>query len=99
MLDLAAPTSPEWLAAALADVDTILLDHAHCEKKAASTAVGLIFRYQDRPELMAPLSALAREELEHFEIVLGALVARGVPFRPLSPSVYASRLHAAIRPA
>ena len=62
MLDLASATPREWLDQALADMDLVLLDHAHCEKKAASTAVNLIFRYQDRAEMMVPLSALARED-------------------------------------
>ena len=61
MLHLAAPTRPDWLSEAEAHIDIILVDHAHCEKKAASTAMNLIFRYIERPELMAPLSALARE--------------------------------------
>lgn len=97
MLHLAAPTSQGWVEQALGHMDLILLDHAHCEKKAASTAVKLIFRYQDRPELMAPLSALAREELEHFEHVLQLLEERGIPFRRLAPPPYARDLYAAIR--
>ena len=93
MLRLAAPTRPDWLPGALGDLDTLLLDHAHCEKKAASTAINLIFRYSHRPILMRPLSELAREELEHFERVLGWLERRGVAFRRLSPAPYAARLH------
>lgn len=97
MLNLAAPTRPDWLDEALDHVDTILIDHAHCEKKAASTALNLIFRYVEEPALLAPLSALAREELEHFELVLGVLRARGIPFRRLEPSPYAARLMEAVR--
>ncbi len=99
MLDLASTTPQAWLDQAVPQIDLILLDHAHCEKKAASTAVNLIFRYQDKAELMAPLSALAREELEHFEQVLAVLAKRGVPFRMLEPAPYAARLHAAVRKA
>ena len=98
MLHLAAPTRPGWVDQALRHIDTILLDHAHCEKKAASTAIKLIFRYQDRVELMLPLSALAREELEHFEHVLGLLAQRGIPFRRLAPPPYARALYEAVRP-
>jgi tRNA-(ms[2]io[6]A)-hydroxylase len=98
MLGLAAPTSPEWAPRALAQLDEILVDHAHCEKKAASTAVSLLFRYPTEPALCAVLPALAREELVHFEQVLAALAARGVPFRRQVPSPYAARLTAAIRP-
>jgi len=76
---------------------TILLDHAHCEKKAASTAINLLFRYQPIAELMRPLSELAREELGHFEILLGVLERRGIQFGPLSPSPYAADLHRAVR--
>lgn len=97
MLNLAAPTRPDWLAEARSDIDTILLDHAHCEKKAASTAMNLIFRYVEEPWLMAPLSALAREELAHFELMLKVLDERGVGFRRIEPSPYASKLLKAVR--
>ena len=97
MLHLASDTAPGWVGGQLADLPTLLVDHAHCEKKAASTAVNLIFRYQPHAELMAPLSALAREELQHFEEVLALLAARGIPFVPLDPSPYAAGLHAAVR--
>lgn len=99
MLRLASETEPGWADGVAAHLPTLLLDHAHCEKKAASTAINLIFRYQDRAELMAPLSALAREELAHFEQVLGLLAERGFPFAPLDPSPYAAALYRAVRPA
>jgi len=97
VLRLAEPTPDGWAEGVIASLDTILLDHAHCEKKAASTAMNLIFRYQTDPGLMAPLSELAREELRHFEQVLVLLEERGIPFAPLQPSAYASRLHKAVR--
>ncbi|MEQ1501635.1 MAG: tRNA-(ms[2]io[6]A)-hydroxylase [Myxococcota bacterium] len=97
MLRLVSDTDPGWVDRVLPALDTVLLDHAHCEKKAASTAINLIFRYQDHPALMAPLSALAREELEHFEQVLGVLDRRGVSFAPLEPSPYAAGLYRAVR--
>ncbi len=78
-------------------MDAILLDHAHCEKKAASTAIGMLFRYPERPQLMRPLSELAREELRHFEQVLGVIEARGGQFERQFPSTYAQRLCAIIR--
>ena len=98
MLGLAAPTSPDWVPRALAELDEVLIDHAHCEKKAASTAISLLFRYPDQPALCAVIPALAREELVHFEQVLALLAERGIPFRRQRPSPYASRLTAAIRP-
>lgn len=97
MLNLAAPTRPDWIDEARSDIDTVLLDHAHCEKKAASTAMNLIFRYVEEPWLMAPLSALAREELAHFELMLKVLEGRGVGFRRIEPSPYAARLLGAVR--
>src|SRR4029450_6237556 len=97
MLHLASTTSPAWVARALAHLDEILVDHAHCEKKAASTAVSLLFRYPERAELLAPLARLAREELEHFEQVLAHLTARGVPLTRQRPSPYAAELMAAVR--
>ena len=98
MLNLAAPTDPAWLPRALAHLDEVLVDHAHCEKKAASTAMSLVFKYPAEPGLPGALSALAREELLHFETVLGALARRGIPFRHQVPSPYAAALMKAVRP-
>lgn len=97
MLHLAEATDPSWTARALAHIDEILLDHAHCEKKAASTAISLLFRYPEHPALAVPLARLAREELAHFEEVLDVLRARGGEFRRITPSPYAARLTAAAR--
>ena len=97
MLDLASASSPDWVAQALGDIDLILLDHAHCEKKAASTALSTLFRYQHHAALVAPLAALAREELDHFLQVLALLERRGVAFRELHPCPYGARLHRAVR--
>lgn len=97
MLHLASTTASDWADRVLLDLDAVLLDHAHCEKKAASTALGLIFAHQDRAELMLPLSELAREELEHFELCLARLAERGIAFGRQTPSPYAARLHAACR--
>jgi tRNA-(ms[2]io[6]A)-hydroxylase len=97
MLRLARPTDPSWVTGVVAHLDEVLVDHAHCEKKAASTAVNLIFRYQHDAGLMTPLSELAREELEHFEQVLALLGERGIDFVPQHPSDYAGKLHKAVR--
>ena len=96
---LAAATDGAWLQRALADVDEILVDHAHCEKKAASTALSLLFRYPERGELLVPLTRLAQEELGHFAEVVEVLDARGVGLRHQVPSSYAGALMAAVRPA
>jgi tRNA-(ms[2]io[6]A)-hydroxylase len=78
-------------------MDEILLDHCHLEKKAASTALNFIFRYPDQPQLMQPLSELAREELEHFELVLEALNRNGVGYGRIRPSPYAGKLLSVVR--
>ena len=82
---------------ALENVAVLLVDHAHLEKKAAGTAVTLLFRYPDRAELQAPLAELAREELAHFNAVLGVLERRGIPLRRMRASSYAGRLHREVR--
>jgi tRNA-(ms[2]io[6]A)-hydroxylase len=96
---LAAATDGAWVQRALADVDEILVDHAHCEKKAASTALSLLFRYPERGALLVPLARLAQEELGHFAEVVEVLDARGVGLRHQVPSSYAAALMAAVRPA
>ncbi len=95
---LACATPPAWLAAARENVDLLLLDHANCEKKAAATALSLIFEYGDRyPQMQEVLSRLAREELRHFEQVLRLLQKRGVQGKPLSASRYAGGLRRHVR--
>ena len=89
---LGTPTPDAWADAAVQAMDVLLVDHANCEKKAAGTAIGLLYRYDERAELLAPLARLAREELRHFEEVLRAMRERGVAPRKLSPSRYAGRL-------
>lgn len=92
MLRLASRTDPAWAARALASPAELLLDHAHCEKRAAGMAMGLISRYADRTALLRPLSEVAREELEHFEQLLALLERRGIAYRAQEPSPYAKRL-------
>ncbi len=92
MLELAAATDPAWASRALSRLDELLIDHAHCEKKAAGTAVQLLFRYPQHAALLTPLSQLAREELVHFEQVLALLAERGLAFGRHRPGPYAGRL-------
>jgi tRNA-(ms[2]io[6]A)-hydroxylase len=96
---VAVPTPRAWLARAAADLATLLCDHAHCERKAAATALALIHRHPDDPALLDKLSRLAREELRHFEQVLKVMRGRGLRYRRLSPSRYAAGLMAEVRPA
>ena len=80
---LAAPTSWSWVEQANARPMEVLIDHAHCERKAAGAAVQMMFRYLCEPGLGEALSPLAREELEHFEQVLALIKARGRYLEPL----------------
>jgi tRNA-(ms[2]io[6]A)-hydroxylase len=94
---LGAPTSPAWFEAAALRVDELLIDHANCEKKAASTALALMFAYPEDFDLAARMSRLAREELRHFELVQQKMTELGVEFRRLSPSRYAEGLRRVLR--
>ena len=96
---LAAPSSQAWLEQAVARADLVLIDHAHCERKAAGVALQLMFRYPSDESLGAQLSALAREELEHFEQVLALLQRRGIPLKQLPAPAYGSSLMAQVRKA
>jgi tRNA-(ms[2]io[6]A)-hydroxylase len=93
---LAVPTPAAWLAAVPAQVDRLLLDHANCEKKAASSALAMLYRYPDRPDLVYRMSRLAREELRHFEQVGAIIAARGIAWAHVPASRYAARLRAEV---
>ncbi|MCF7981355.1 MAG: tRNA-(ms[2]io[6]A)-hydroxylase [Pseudomonadales bacterium] len=94
---LLCDTPQEWVDVAIQNINLLLIDHAHCEKKAASTAMSLIYRYVDRSELLRKLSQLAREELLHFEQVLDIMRDRKIEYRHLTPSRYASGLRTLVR--
>ena len=94
---LAAPSSVAWLEQAIAQPELVLIDHAHCERKAAGVALQLMFRYQSDEELAGALIPLAREELEHFEQVLQVLQARGMALRPLAAPPYGASLAKQVR--
>jgi tRNA-(ms[2]io[6]A)-hydroxylase len=94
---LKQPSSREWVEQAIANLDTILLDHSHCERKAAGVALNLMFRYPSNAKIVRVLTAIAREELEHFEQVNQWLERRGVPLGPLQPPPYGAGLNAQIR--
>ena len=85
-------TSDDWLNLAISNPMEILLDHAHCERKAAGVALQLMFRYVSEPGLSEVLSPLAREELEHFERVLSILNARGKKLQKLASPPYGAIL-------
>ena len=94
---LKQPTQPAWIEQAIANLDTILLDHSHCERKAAGVALNLMFRYPSYAPLVRKLTAIAQEELEHFEQVNQWLDRRGIPLAPLASPPYGARLKAQIR--
>ncbi len=94
---LAAPTPVAWFEAAVTRVPELLLDHANCEKKAASTAIALMFAYADDAPLARELSRLAREELRHFEQVEALMGRIGIRHERQSPGRYGAGLRAAVR--
>jgi tRNA-(ms[2]io[6]A)-hydroxylase len=94
---LRAATPRAWVDAAIADLPTLLVDHANCEKKAASTALALIFAYPDDRPLNIALSRLAREELKHFEQVERLMKRLDLPHQRLKPGRYAAELRKLVR--
>ena len=89
---LRVATPDAWLERALQEQETLLIDHANCEKKAASTALNLMYRYVEVPQLLQKLSRLAREELRHFEQVHALMIKRGIKYPQLTASRYAGEL-------
>jgi len=89
---LAVPTPAAWIARARDKLETLLIDHANCEKKAAATAMSTLHRYPQYPDLVYRMSRLAREELRHFEQVNAIMAERGIAWRFVPASRYASRL-------
>ncbi len=85
---LASPTSDAWLQQAIANPLEILVDHAHCERKAAGAALQLMFRYLSEPGLAEVLTPLVKEELDHFELVLELIKSRGRYLEPLPAPPY-----------
>ena len=94
---LLCETPDDWVDIALMQQDVLLIDHANCEKKAAATALNLLFRYIDKPDLLLKMSKLAREELRHFEQVCQLMKKRDIIYSYISPSRYASSLSQYIR--
>ena len=94
---LACRTPDAWIQVALTQLPILLIDHANCEKKAASTAMNLMFRYVDRQELLVKMSQLAREELLHFEQVIKLMENRGDNYIHINAARYASSLREAVR--
>ncbi|MFT4518565.1 MAG: tRNA-(ms[2]io[6]A)-hydroxylase [Halioglobus sp.] len=94
---LLCATPGSWINWALANPEILLVDHANCEKKAASTALNLMYRYVEHHGLLMKLSRLAREELRHFEQVIEIMQRREIAYPQLSASRYAGELHKQVR--
>jgi tRNA-(ms[2]io[6]A)-hydroxylase len=92
MLELRAATPAAWVDVVMADFDAFLLDHASCERKASATGMSFVVRYPDRPLLLEPLIAFAREELEHFHQVYQLIEARGLSLAKDQKDHYVRRL-------
>jgi tRNA-(ms[2]io[6]A)-hydroxylase len=98
MLSLLTPTDPLWPEVAAANLPALLADHAHCELKAAQSALSLLARFGgEAPALVEPLTALAREETEHFSQVHEELAKRELPLQLPTSDGYVTRLSAAAR--
>ncbi|HZV12988.1 MAG TPA: tRNA-(ms[2]io[6]A)-hydroxylase [Candidatus Kapabacteria bacterium] len=93
MLGLKNKTNPEWIAAANSDLPAILVDHAHCEKKAAANALSLINRYAEKTALVEKMLTLAQEELQHFALIHHIILDRSIPFTFDKGDAYAKKLH------
>jgi tRNA 2-(methylsulfanyl)-N6-isopentenyladenosine37 hydroxylase len=94
---LLCPTPVAWLDWALQNQPLLLIDHANCEKKAASNAMGLMYRHVAHTDLLTKMSQLAREELLHFEQVVGLMAERGISYQRIGPSRYAAGLREHMR--
>ena len=92
MLHLQSTSSERWLHQVDRHLNEILIDHAHCEQKAASTAMDLMFDYVENEDLCREMSEIVREELEHFQLVRNLLKQRAVKFVRLKPSTYGRKL-------
>lgn len=98
MLHLLAPTDPSWVEAVESDLDRLLADHAHCELKAAQSALSLLGRFAgELPEAVPDLVALAREETAHFHEVQQRLRGRGKALPPPDVDGYVQALRQAAR--
>ncbi len=94
---LLCETPDAWINEALKHPHMLLIDHANCEKKAAGTALNLMYRYVDDFELLNKMSRLAREELRHFEQVISIMEARGISYSQETASRYAAQLRKPVR--
>ncbi|MGV3486215.1 MAG: tRNA-(ms[2]io[6]A)-hydroxylase [Planctomycetaceae bacterium] len=98
MLHLQSTSARRWLSQVDSALDEILIDHAHCERKAATTALNFMNSYANDLELGREMTVIVQEELEHYWMVIKLLDERGIPFRRLQPGPYGSQLNLLVRP-
>jgi len=94
---LLVETPDSWVQLALKNPELLLIDHANCEKKAAGTALNLMYRYVENFDLLNKMSRLAREELRHFEQVIALMETRGIKYRQITASRYAAEMRKSVR--
>ena len=97
MLHLAEATPDDWFDRIRDDIDIILLDHTHLEKRAASTALNMIFRYTERPRLARELADIVAEEIDHFSRMMDLLERREIDYEKVEPAPYAGTLVSEVR--
>ncbi len=97
MLHLQSTSPDRWLQQVAQNLNEVLIDHAHCEQKAASTAMDLMFDYVEDEELCNEMMEIVREELEHFQLVRSLLKQRGIRFSRLKPGTYGRKLKELVR--
>ena len=93
---LRAKVAPNWVEKIQTNVPSVLVDHAHLERRAATTALTLE-RYRELYDRVEELNAIAIEELEHFQLVMNLLRKRSIPFGPAMPSPWISGMMRSIR--
>jgi tRNA-(ms[2]io[6]A)-hydroxylase len=97
MLHLHSTSSQRWLDQVTHNLDEILIDHAHCEQKAASTAMNLMFDYVEQEVICRDMAEIVQEELEHFQMVRDLLKRRGIRFYKSKPGTYGRKLKDLVR--
>jgi tRNA 2-(methylsulfanyl)-N6-isopentenyladenosine37 hydroxylase len=97
VLGLKSETDVAWVRRVEDQLEAVLIDHAHCEKKAAGTALNMIFSYVEHVDVVTKLIEVVREELDHFRQVLAIIGNRGITFRGQPQSEYGKRLGENIR--
>lgn len=97
VLGLELPTDPRWVNIAEKNIEDILVDHAYCEQKAASSCISLIIQYPEKEKLVETLTPIVAEEWSHFERVMDELRKRGMPFGSNRKDEYVEQLQKIVR--